>query len=58
MGKKVDDSPSIKGRALVDIPLLGLKSGEYATLSESDFIEFADATTFDTAASDPDEVAP
>lgn len=58
MSNKSGDSPSVKGRALVDITLLGLKSGEYATLSESDFIEYADATTFDTAAIDPDEVTP
>lgn len=56
MGKKDTDNPSVKGRALVDIPPLGLKSGEYATLSESDFVKFADARVFDTAAIAPDGV--
>lgn len=59
MTRKPSSSPeSISGRALVDIPQLGLFSGQYATIAEEDYAAFADAGTFDTSAVDPTEIAP
>lgn len=48
----------VSGRALVDIPQLGLRSGQYATLSADDYSANCDESNFDTAAVDPDAVAP
>lgn len=47
------ESQLVSGRALVDIPALGLKSGDYATISEANRIEFHGRHAFDTAATDP-----
>lgn len=43
----------VTGRALVDIPALGLRSGDYVTLLESEFYAYADSGNFDTAAVAP-----
>lgn len=58
--KTKDDTTTaeITGRALVDIPNLGLLSGQYATISADDYSANCDASNFDTAAVDPDAVAP
>lgn len=56
--KETPKPAEITGRALVDIPQLGLLSGQYATISADDYSANCDAGNFDTAAVDPDAVAP
>lgn len=56
MTRKQSNPPeSIRGRALVDIPNLGLLSGQYATVLASDYVAHCDDENFDTAAVEPVE---
>ena len=50
---ETEDVAYVKGRALVDIPALGLRSGDYATILETEFAAYADSSNFDSAAVEP-----
>ncbi len=48
--KKSESVSEVSGRALVDIPALGAKCGEYLTLPAEQAAAYADAGEFDPAA--------
>ena len=45
--KSVTEDRQVAGRALIDIPALGLKCGEYAVVAESDLTGLIEAGAFD-----------
>lgn len=54
MARTKKDSAEVEGRALVDIPTQGLKSGDYATLPSDVAKSLEDAGMFDTKAVKPE----